>query len=126
MPQPEGGPSAWGAAAFISTVDEGLAGINDIGVNYEGWDKNDAKEYLEEYLSVDDELVDELYYSAIADPGVYIPYTYGQLRMWELREMAEDELEDSFDQKEYHEFLVDLGIVPFNVIENELKDWLRQ
>lgn len=98
----------------------------DIGVNYEGWDKNDAKEYLEEYLSVDDELVDELYYSAIADPGVYIPYTYGQLRMWELREMAEDELEDSFDQKEYHEFLVDLGIAPFNVIENELKDWLRQ
>lgn len=35
MPQPEGGPSAWGAAALISAVDEGLAGINDIGVNYD-------------------------------------------------------------------------------------------
>ena len=34
-PQPEGGPSSWGAAAFISAVDEGLAGINDIGVNYD-------------------------------------------------------------------------------------------
>ena len=34
-PQPDGGPSAWGAAAFISAVDEGLAGINDIGVNYD-------------------------------------------------------------------------------------------
>lgn len=34
-PQPELGPSAWGAAAFISAVDEGLAGINDIGVNYD-------------------------------------------------------------------------------------------
>ena len=34
-PQPEGGPSAWGAAAFVSAVDEGLAGINDIGVNYD-------------------------------------------------------------------------------------------
>jgi len=34
-PQPEGGPSAWGAAALISAVDEGLAGINDIGVNYD-------------------------------------------------------------------------------------------
>ena len=34
-PQPEGGPSAWGAAASISAVDEGLAGINDIGVNYD-------------------------------------------------------------------------------------------
>lgn len=34
-PQPEGGPSAWGAAAFISAVDEGLAGIVNLGVNYD-------------------------------------------------------------------------------------------
>lgn len=34
-PQPEGGPSAWGAAALISAVDEGLAGIIDDGVNYD-------------------------------------------------------------------------------------------
>ena len=34
-PQPEGGPSAWGAAALVSAVDEGLAGINDTGVNYD-------------------------------------------------------------------------------------------
>jgi len=34
-PQPKRGPSAWGAAALISAVDEGLAGINDIGVNYD-------------------------------------------------------------------------------------------
>ena len=34
-PQPEGGPSAWGAAALISAVDEGLAGIMDIGVGYD-------------------------------------------------------------------------------------------
>jgi len=34
-PQPDGGPSAWGAAAFINAVDEGLAGIRDEGVNYD-------------------------------------------------------------------------------------------
>lgn len=34
-PQPDGGPSAWGAAAFISAVDEGLAGICDTGVGYD-------------------------------------------------------------------------------------------
>lgn len=34
-PQPQGGPSAWGAAALISAVDEGLAGIHDLGVNYD-------------------------------------------------------------------------------------------
>ena len=34
-PQPEGGPSAWGAAAFVSAVDQGLAGIIDAGVKYD-------------------------------------------------------------------------------------------
>ncbi len=33
-PQPKGGPSAWGAAALISAVDEGLAGIVDEDVGY--------------------------------------------------------------------------------------------
>ncbi len=34
-PQPHGGPSAWGAAALISAIDEGLAGIHDMGVKYD-------------------------------------------------------------------------------------------
>ncbi len=34
-PQPDGGPSAWGAAALINACDEGLAGIKDMGVNYD-------------------------------------------------------------------------------------------
>lgn len=34
-PQPQGGPSAWGSAAFIGAVDEGLAGIIDVGVRYD-------------------------------------------------------------------------------------------
>ena len=33
-PQPDGGPSAWGAAALLSAVDEGLAGIEDIDTGY--------------------------------------------------------------------------------------------
>ena len=30
-----GGPSAWGAAALLSAIDEGLAGIRDLGVGYD-------------------------------------------------------------------------------------------
>lgn len=37
-PQPEGGPSAWGSAALLSAVDEGLAGIVDMGVRYNKMD----------------------------------------------------------------------------------------
>ena len=98
----------------------------DIGINYEGWDITDTENYLSEYLYVTDDLVKDLYYSSIAEPGVYIPYTYGQLKMWELREMAEDELGKSFDVKEYHTFLSDLGIASFSVVEDELEKWIDE
>ena len=98
----------------------------DIGVNYEGWDINDAENYLADYFYVNDDFVKELYYSAIAEPGIYFPYTYGQLRMWELRDMAEKELGKSFDEKEYHTFLTELGIVSFSVVENELEKWIDE
>lgn len=34
MPQPHGGPSTWGAAALLSAIDEGLAGLYDIEGGY--------------------------------------------------------------------------------------------
>lgn len=34
MPQADGGPSTWGAAALLSAVDEGLAGVVDADVGY--------------------------------------------------------------------------------------------
>ncbi len=33
-PQPDGGPSAWGSAALLSAIDEGLAGVADDGIGY--------------------------------------------------------------------------------------------
>lgn len=33
-PQPEGGPSAWGSAALLSAIDEGLAGVEDADAGY--------------------------------------------------------------------------------------------
>ena len=98
----------------------------DIGINYEGWDISETEDFLSEYFYVNDDFVKEMYYSAIAEPGVYIPYTYGQLKMWELRDMVEDELGKDFDAKEYHTFLTDLGIVSFSVIEDELEKWIDE
>ncbi len=34
LPQPQRGPSTWGAAAILSAIDEGLAGIVDVDVRY--------------------------------------------------------------------------------------------
>ena len=104
----------------------------DIGVNYEGWDLDDAYDYLSSYFQVDDNYDDEenvvssMYYEVVGDPGVYLPYTLGHMFMNDMREKAEKELGSSFDAKEYHEWLMNVGVAPFSVYDKELDKWLAE
>lgn len=98
----------------------------DLGVNYEGWSKKDAEEFLAEYYYLDDEMLDELYYMVIGDPGQFLPYTFGHLKMREFRNYAEEKLGNGFNEKEYHEFILSLGITSLDILEQELKSWVAE
>lgn len=96
----------------------------DVGVNYEGWDLEDTREYLSNYIDANTETVESLYYSATGDPGLYFPYTTGYIMMVDLRKTAEEELGDEFDACKYHEWLLNTGITSFEVYEEQLEIWL--
>ena len=98
----------------------------DVGVNYEGWSKEDARTFLSEYYYVSDELLEEFYYMVIGDPGQFLPYTYGHLKMREFRALAEKKLGDNFDEIEYHQFVIDLGDTSLDIMETELKLWFAE
>lgn len=96
----------------------------DIGVNYEGWTMEDAQDYLDTYIEASSTDVEDLYYTVIGDPGLFFPYTIGSILMNDMREEAEDELQDDFDAVEYHKWLLSVGVAPFSVYEDELEKWL--
>lgn len=95
----------------------------DVGVNYQDWDVDDVYDYLKDYIDVDDEVAESMFYTAVGDPGIYLPYTVGHLLMRDLREETEEELGDKFDELEYHTFIIELGVVPFDVLEREVDEW---
>lgn len=45
--------------------------------------------------------------------------------MIDMRETAESELSSSFDAKEYHTFIMNLGITSIDVYEKALDMWLE-
>ena len=102
----------------------------DLGVNYEGWDIDDTFDYLSGFFSVDtdydseDNLVMNVYSSAVGDPGLYFPYTIGHIYMNDMREKAEEELGSDFDAKEYNRWLADVGITTFEIYNEQLDEWL--
>lgn len=103
----------------------------DLGVNYEGWTIDDTYEYLKQYIQVDDDFENEdntasqLHYIAVGNPAEYLPYAVGYIEMLDMRDKAEAKLKNKFNEKEYHEFIIDLGVAPFSVYEAELDKWLK-
>lgn len=102
----------------------------DIGVNYEGWDLDDTYRYLKDFIEVDRDYDEEgntvkyFYDTVTGDPGTFIPYTVGYIKMIDMREHAEEVLGDSFDAVEYHKWIGDMGITSFDIYEEQLELWL--
>lgn len=97
----------------------------DIGVNYEGWDIDDIKDYLKDYLS-DVSFAGDLYDLFINDPGVYLQYYIGEVEILELKEKAEKQLDDDFNIKEFHEFFLEVGPTYYEIIEDRMDYWMLE
>ena len=98
----------------------------DIGVNYEGWAIDDVYSYLAQYYEINRETATEMFYSAVGDPGVLLPYTVGNILMQDLRDKAEKKLGSGFEALEFHKWILDTGITAFPVYEDRLDDWLAK
>ncbi|WP_455714629.1 DUF885 domain-containing protein [Anaerosporobacter sp.] len=98
----------------------------DIGINYEGWTREDSDKYLKNMLSITDEdTLDQFYISMVEEPANYLQYTIGYIEMMELREKAEKKLGDKFSEKDYHEFILKIGPSQFYVIDKYLDKWIK-
>lgn len=103
----------------------GLHALLDLNVNYYGWNKDQVALYLQKYYGIkDQEVADAMYSTVIATPSNYLEYYVGYLEIVKLRDAAMETLDDKFQLKEFHTFLLNLGPAPFTVIEPYFRSWL--
>lgn len=104
-----------------------LQALIDIGVNYEGWGKEGIRSFLREFGFVDsDEMVNGLYEYVVSDPGLLLPYGIGLLEMNDLRNTAENEMKDQFNEVEYHRVLLEAGPMYFDLLTEKVNDYVKQ
>ena len=96
----------------------------EIGVNYEGWTLEETKEYLTNQ-GFNGEAAEELFDYVIAEPVNYQMYVMGWISFVELREYAEQQLGEQFNEKEYHQVLLDCGPSPFYLLRTRVQDYVR-
>ena len=90
----------------------------DIGVNYEGWSREDVYDYLESYGLDYPEYGDGCYDIAIEIPCYYLGYSIGQIETSRIFAELFDDIGDDVSPLEIHEAYLAIGPAPFTIIEN--------
>ncbi|HMC17176.1 MAG TPA: DUF885 family protein, partial [Albitalea sp.] len=60
----------------------------------------------------------------IVMPGQALAYKIGQLKILELRALAERELGSRFDIRAFHDMLLGSGALPLDVLETNVRHWI--
>ena len=97
----------------------------EIGVNYEGWDLDATADYMNNSGFNGDAAKDIMDY-VIAEPGNYQMYVMGWLEFEELREYAQEELGDKFDEVAFHKVVLDAGPCQFYILEDLVEDYVKK
>jgi len=101
--------------------------VVDTGMHTMGWTRDQAIDYL--YSSGADASRDFLTSEVeryIAWPAQSLAYKMGQLKILELREMAEKDLGPKFDIRSFHDVVLRNGVLPLDLLEEQVRDWIAQ
>ena len=95
----------------------------DIGINYYGWDESNTASFLSDY-GFDSTVAKTIFNSIVSEPANYCKYVLGYIGFSELKETAQSRLGDKFNLKEFHKFIMDLGPVTFDTLNERFDQWI--
>ncbi len=100
--------------------------MTDIGIHHKKWLRQQAVDFMVENAGLSELEASDEVDRYIVWPGQGCAYKVGQLKMLELREKAETELENKFDIKEFHQVIVGQGAMPLEVLENQVEQYISR
>ncbi len=105
---------AWRASRLV--VDTGLHAL--------GWTRAQAEQYMLEHTALTPENISNEVDRYITDPGQALAYKIGQLKMFEMRQTAEERLGERFDLRAFHDTVLGAGAVTLPVLELVVRYWM--
>nr|WP_241557240.1 DUF885 family protein [Croceibacterium ferulae] len=98
--------------------------VIDTGIHHYGWSREQAIAYLADRTALSRHEVETEVDRYISWPGQALAYKLGELTIRRKRADAEAALGAGFDQRRFHDLVLDLGSVPLPVLEQQVDRWI--
>ncbi|MHB8419695.1 MAG: DUF885 domain-containing protein [Myxococcales bacterium] len=98
--------------------------VVDTGIHSKGWSRERAIRYFSEHTGQTDLNARVEVDRYIVWPGQALAYKLGQLEIGKLRSRAEAALGERFDERAFHDEVLDAGALPLPILESRIDGWL--
>lgn len=100
--------------------------VLDTGIHAMGWTRQQAIDYFRDNSAKAEHDITVEVDRYIAWPGQALAYKLGELKIKELRGLAERELGANFDIRAFHDEVLGHGAVPLDVLESNIRAWIAR
>ncbi|NND67087.1 MAG: DUF885 domain-containing protein [Halioglobus sp.] len=100
--------------------------VVDTGIHAQGWSRQRAIDYMLTNTGLSRQNIVAEVDRYITLPGQAVAYKYGELKIRELRQRAEQFLGADFDARTFHVAVLEGGALPLAVLEVKIDKWLAQ
>jgi uncharacterized protein (DUF885 family) len=99
--------------------------VVDTGLHAKGWTEQEAVEYFTKNSPVSEGQIHSEIQRYIVMPGQATGYKIGMIKIQELRRLAETELGNDFDIREFHDAVLGGGALPLSILERRVEAWIQ-
>lgn len=100
--------------------------VVDTGMHSMHWTRQRAIDFMTANTALTAQNIEVEVDRYISWPGQATAYKIGQLKILELRKLAEQKLGASFDVRKFHDAVLGAGSIPLDVLERHITAWLAE
>lgn len=94
----------------------------DIGIHYRGWGEEKTASFLRLFGMQDENTAKEIFQYIVETPSNYLQYYWGYLNFLDLKSSCQQKNSEDFSLIEFHKDILEIGPVPFPVLEKYIKE----
>ena len=100
--------------------------VVDTGIHALGWSKQMVLDYMSSNTALSLHEINTETDRYISWPGQALSYKIGELKIRELRSIAEKKLGSDFDIREFHEIILSEGTVTLSILESRVLNYIEE